>query len=279
MVNAWVSREDRGARPGAGRLGPWLRCWSPRPAARLHLVCLPHAGGGAGSYRPWAALLPPQVELLVVQYPGREDRFDDPMVDDMADLVAGIADDLRPVLDRPYALFGHSMGSAVGWELALELRRRGAPEPRRLFASGRAAPGTAPTGEVHRQPDEALRRELERLGGTTGEVLADPGLRAVVLACVRGDYRLIETYRPGRHAPLHCPIDVFTGDADPELPLETVNERAGGWADLTTAGTETHVFPGDHFYLNRRRREVVASVLRRLDPSLAPNGQTWPSTP
>ncbi|MFB9836183.1 thioesterase II family protein [Actinoallomurus acaciae] len=264
---------------GQRRLGPWLRCWAARPGARFRLVCLPHAGGGAGSYRPWATLLPPDVELIAVQYPGREDRWSDPLVDRMDELVSAVAGSLLRVLDRPYALFGHSMGSAVAWELAHELRDRGVSGPRRLFASGREAPGIARTGEVHRQDDAALCAELERLGGTHPEVLADPELRTAVLGYVRNDYRLIETYRPVARRPLDCPIEVFTGDADPELRLARSADHAGGWTALTTARTAVHVFPGDHFYLNPGRERVVRTVLRRLSPSFARDTRGWPSTP
>lgn len=262
------------------RLGPSLRNWEPRPAARLRLVCLPHAGGGAGFYRSWAALLPPDVDLLAVQYAGREDRWSDPMTDRMDALVRTLADDLLPELDRPYALFGHSMGSAVAWELAHELRGRGAPLPRRLFASGREAPGTARPGEVHRQSDDVLCAELERLGGTHRDVLADPDLRAAVLGYIRNDYRLIETYRPepSARARLDCPITVLTGDTDAELALERSADGTGGWAGLTTSRTHVHTFPGGHFYLGPQRARVVATVVRRLDPSLAMAG-AWPSTP
>ncbi|MGQ5597344.1 thioesterase II family protein [Streptomyces sp. ESR1.13] len=259
---------------------PWLRRWSGGPAPRFTLVCLPHAGGTAGFYRPWAALTPPEVELLAVQYPGREDRLEDPGAADMGELVRAVADALQPLLDRPYALFGHSMGSAVAWELTHELAGRRAPGPRRLFASGRVAPGTAVTGQLHRQSDDVLSSELARLGGTSREILDDPGLRSLVLTAVRHDYRIIETYRPADRPPLSCPLHVLTGSADPELGEERSRDRAGGWADLTTARTEVRVFPGDHFYLTPRRREVVATVLRRLDPSLTTGGaHTWPSTP
>ncbi|WP_030832990.1 thioesterase II family protein [Streptomyces hygroscopicus] len=260
---------------------PWTRRWNEGPAARLTLVCLPHAGGSAGFYRPWAALMPPEVGLVAIQYPGREDRLGDPGSADMGELVTAVADAVQPLLDRPYALFGHSMGSAVAWELAHELGRRGAPGPRRLFASGRAAPGTAVTGQLHRQDDDALCAELGRLGGTSPEILDDPGLRSLILTAVRHDYRIIETHRPEGRPPLSCPIHVLTGSADPELGPERCRSRAGGWADLTTARTEVRAFPGDHFYLTPRRREVVAAVLRRLDPSLATGGgaRTWPSTP
>ncbi|MEU4983197.1 alpha/beta fold hydrolase [Streptomyces sp. NPDC021969] len=270
---------DSSARPRRAD-SPWIRRWNEGAASRLTLICLPHAGGSAGFYRPWAALMPPEVELVALQYPGREDRFDDPESAGMGELVTAVADAVLPLLDRPYALFGHSMGSAVAWELAHELDRREAPGPRRLFASGRAAPGTAVTGQLHRQDDDVLRAELARLGGTSREVLDDPRLRSLVLTAVRHDYRIIETHRPEERPPLSCPIHVLTGDADPELGEQGSRARAGGWADLTTARTEVRVFPGDHFYLTPRRREVVATVVRRMDPSLTTDvRRTWPSTP
>ncbi|MFC7741241.1 thioesterase II family protein [Nocardiopsis composta] len=174
----------------------WLRRFQPRPGARIRLVCLPHAGGGANAYRSWAALLPPGVDLVCVQYPGREDRLAEAPVDDMAAAVGAIARELAPLLDRPYALFGHSMGSAVGYELARRLRDEGRPEPERLFASGRRAPADAPPGRVHLAADEEIIGELVRLGGTEREVLDEPALRTMILACVRSDYRLIERYTP-----------------------------------------------------------------------------------
>ncbi|GAA5040053.1 pyochelin biosynthetic protein PchC [Thermocatellispora tengchongensis] len=251
-----------------GALGPWLRRFEPRPAASYRLICFPHAGGGAGAYRSWNALLPPSVELLAVQYPGREDRFPDPLVDDMDELAGAVAAALRGALDRPYMVFGHSMGAAVAYETVHLLRPH---EPAALFVSGRPAPDRFRGGDVHRRDDEGLIDELTRLGGTDRDVLADPALRRAVLAYVRNDYKLIENYRPRSRPPLTCPLTVLTGADDPELPPD----QAGGWARLTSGRTEVLTFPGGHFYLVPRRSEVVAAIVRRLDPALV-HTSPWP---
>ncbi|MGW7005317.1 thioesterase II family protein [Streptomyces sp. NPDC054933] len=254
-------------------MNPWLRCYHSPPAARVRLVCLPHAGGGATNYRSWAALLPDAVELVAVQYPGREDRFADPLVDDMAELTERILAALSTLPPRPYALFGHSMGSAIAYELAHQAREVGRPQPIRLMVSGRRAPTEATGGSVHRGDDEVLHAELVRLGGTSTEVLADPEVRGIVLDYVRNDYRLIERYRPAERPPLTSPLTVFLGRDDPEFGIAQV----AGWARTTVGATDTQSFPGGHFYLAAQRHQLVAAIVRRLEPTLGITG--WPSTP
>ncbi|WKX69031.1 thioesterase II family protein [Streptomyces sp. XD-27] len=242
---------------------PWLRRPLPRPYAKLRLVCLPHAGGSTGLYRAWAQLFPPEVELLLVCPPGREDRLDEPIPPDLPELVSGLAAALAPVLDRPWAVFGHSMGAAVGHELVARLPRLGRPAPVHFFASAREAPQHHRGGTVHLLDDDALCTELVRLGGTDPSLLAMPELRQLVLPAVRGDYRLIETYladgtRPA--GPLTCPVTALIGTEDTELDAK----EADGWRDWTTGRFELLSFPGGHFYLTDRPRAVVDAVLRRL---------------
>jgi surfactin synthase thioesterase subunit len=240
--------------------GRWLRRHAPRPDAALRLLCLPHGGGGASGYAPWGRLLPPWIETVAVQYPGREDRWDEPGATAVADVVAAVAEEAGPLLDRPYALFGHSMGAAIAYELAHALTDQGRGAPVRLFASGHEAPQDARGGTVHLLGDDGLAAELDRLGGTDAAVLSDPALRTAVLERVRADYRLAETWRPRARAPLSCPVSVFLGADDPDLePAEAVR-----WAAATSAGVETRVFPGGHFYLVERRDEVVAAVAAAL---------------
>ncbi|HEU4421790.1 MAG TPA: alpha/beta fold hydrolase [Pilimelia sp.] len=240
----------------------WLRRYKPRPDPRLRLVCFPYASGNATFYRPWAALLPEHVELVAVQYPGRLDRIGEPVVQDMAAMVDAIVGLLPGVLDRPVALFGHSMGAAVAFEVARCLQERYDTRIARLFLSGRPAPAHHRNGVKHLDSDDVLWLELHRLGGTSPEALAHPELRAAVMPSLRGDYRLIETYRPAPGGVLACPITALVGDRDPELTVA----QARDWRRHTSGGFTLRVFPGDHFYLRPHRDEVIREVVSRLPP-------------
>ncbi|SEF81941.1 Surfactin synthase thioesterase subunit [Nonomuraea solani] len=229
----------------------WFHCMAPRPEAAIRLFCFAHAGGAASAYRLWHRAVPPEVEVQAVQYPGRADRLREPLVDDAHRLADLIAEAMRPLLDRPAVLFGHSMGSLLAYETALRIR------PAHLVVSGRQAAHVARPGTVHTGTDDDLAAELLRLGGTGTELLDDPEMRAYVLPTVRGDYRLAETYRSRPAEPLDCPITAIIGDRDP-----TVNPtNARRWAELTRGDFNLHVLPGDHFYLAGRHTEVIDLIL------------------
>jgi surfactin synthase thioesterase subunit len=240
----------------------WLRRPQPHPNPSLRLFCIPHAGGTPTLYRDWPALLPPGVELVLVCPPGRAERLDDPIPADLSGLVSELAEAAAPQLDRPWAVFGHSMGAAVAHELVLRLVRDGRRAPVHLFASARGAPQYHRPGTVHLGGDDALRAELVRLGGTDSALLELPELMALVLPALRGDYRLIETYGARPDGLLPCPVTALVGIDDTEL---TVTE-AEGWRDWTSEPFQLLTFPGGHFYLSDRPAEVVGAVCRRLGP-------------
>ena len=248
----------------AADTGLWLRRYHPAPAAGTVLVCFPHAGGSAGYFHPLSAALSPDVEVLAVQYPGRQDRRTEPFAADLPSLADAIADVLAAVPDgRPFAFLGHSMGAILAFEVAARFRQAGRTGPERLFASGRRAPSTARDERVHLGADAALVAEMRRLAGTDARLLEDPDVLAMILPATRADYRLIETYRWRPGPPLDCPISVLIGDDDPKA---TVDE-ARAWAKHTGRGCSLHVFPGGHFYLAEHAAAVVGLVRAELAPT------------
>ncbi|WP_091610910.1 thioesterase II family protein [Amycolatopsis saalfeldensis] len=240
----------------------WIRRFHPAGDARVRLVCLPHAGGSATAYFPLsraAAAAGLDAEVVAVQYPGRQDRRAEPCYDDVGDLADSIADDLAPWSDRPLALFGHSMGATVGYEVARRLETRGT-ELLGLFASACRAPSRHRVEYVHQRDDDGLIAALKELSGTDTAVLGDDELLRMVLPAVRGDYTAVETYRHREGPELACPIEVLVGDADPVTTLA----EADAWRAHTTGGCALEVFPGGHFYLNARLEAVLATVAARL---------------
>ena len=177
MVSAYLS--------GNSVLPPWLVRPIHRPDAAMRLICLPHAGGGASSFHPLAALLPRDIEMLTVQLPGRESRLSEPPFRRMAPLVDALTDAIAPLLDdKPYALFGHSMGALIAYELGRAFERERLPLPRTTIVSGRRAPSVpnteaplaSPAGRsVRRGAGRALRRDPQgdpRRAGADGPVHA-----------------------------------------------------------------------------------------------------------
>ena len=239
--------------------GSWIRRFAPAEDAAVQLVCLPHAGGAATAFVPAARALAPEIDVLAVQYPGRQDRFPEPVIEDIADLADAVAAELRPWCDRPLALFGHSMGAVVGYEVARRLENAGLG-PLGLFASGRRAPSTVRERTEHWRDDRALIESMRQMAGTGDEVLADESLLPMVLKGVRGDYKAVETYQPDYGPPLACPIQVLSGSGD----TQTSPEENRAWERHTTADCRLQEFSGGHFFVFDDLPSVLDVVRPRL---------------
>ncbi|MEV7541049.1 alpha/beta fold hydrolase [Streptomyces sp. NPDC089915] len=238
----------------------WLRRFHPADDAPVRLFCLPHAGGSASYYFPVSRALSPRADVVAVQYPGRQDRRHEPCLDDVRELADRLVTQMLPSCDRPVALFGHSLGATLGFEVALRLEAAGIT-PVALFASGRRAPSRHREDErVHQASDGRLLATIQGMSGTDAAVLADDELMRAVLPAIRGDYKAAETYRYRPGPLLSCPVVVLNGDSDPEVTLR----EAEGWTDHTDGPVSFHRYPGGHFYLNEHAAEVIALIARRL---------------
>ncbi|MFF3847868.1 thioesterase II family protein [Streptomyces sp. NPDC002328] len=212
----------------------------------MRLFVFHHAGGSHLAYRDWPGRFPAGWEVRPVDAPGRGLLSDRPVLDDAAQLVAHFRRELDGELRGPFALFGHSMGALVAWELTRSLLAEGRTPPVWLGLSARGTP--RPDGEGTRRhllSDPDLRRELAAMGGTPAQLLADPDLWELFAPALRGDLRLVETWRPAPDTgPLPVPLSVFGGRLDAVAPPR----RLAGWAQRATPFLGLHLFDGGHFY-------------------------------
>ncbi|MFD2762817.1 thioesterase II family protein [Micromonospora eburnea] len=237
----------------------WLAGRELSPEADFRLFCLPYAGGGAAVYRAWQEAAPAGVQVLALEPPGRGTRLREAPFRRVAPLIRSLADALTDALDRPYALFGHSMGGLLAFELARALRRRPVRQPAHVFVSAAASPGTAPTRPLlHCATDDEIRRRLAELGGTPPGLLDNVELMELMLPVLRADFAVLETYEYRSEAPLSVPLTVLGGRADRIVPPKAL----GGWQRHTSAGSRLCLFPGDHFFLHGATADLMSTVLR-----------------
>jgi medium-chain acyl-[acyl-carrier-protein] hydrolase len=243
---------------------PWLFTQAPKPNPPLRLICFPYAGGSAQVYRNWHKRLP-ELEVTALQYPGRGTRMFEPPCTSAQQMVDGITEALLPLLDRPFALFGYSLGSLLAFEVARNLRRQHGLAPVHLFVAARKAPQVPLTGRItHKLSDPEFIEEISRMGGTPKEILENDDLMKLVLPTLRADFQVNETYEFVAEAPFDIPMTAFGGLHDDRA----TEAQIAAWGEHTRAAFEYRMFDGDHFFLNPLEQELVQAVANELRPHL-----------
>jgi medium-chain acyl-[acyl-carrier-protein] hydrolase len=239
----------------------WIAFRKPNSQARLRLFCFPYAGAGASIFRTWSDGLPADVEVCPVQIPGRGTRPMEASFTQLAPLVEALAEALVPLLDKPFAFFGHSLGALVGFELARQLRRQSGAQPVRLFVSADWAP-QLPHRErpVHALPEAEFLGELRRLNGIPEKVSEDAELMQILLPVLRADFAVYETYAYSTEPPLDCPISIFGGLQDQRVNRGDLE----AWRDQTSDFVSVRMFPGDHFFWNTTQPLLLQVLSQEL---------------
>ena len=253
LANKYVDRPNN--------TNPWFLCPKPNSRAKVRLFCLPFAGGGASTYNGWQSSLPDEIELRLVQPPGRESRFAEPCITDWQSLVEHLADAIHPYLDRPFAFFGYSTGALLAFELSRKLRRRELPIPEHLFLAAAKAPQSPsvhpPLAEL---PEAELLASVRYYYQPPETAWNVPELRELLLPILRSDLAIGDNYRYSSEPPLPCPMDVLVGERDSGAPLDA----AAAWQAQTSASFDMSIFPGGHFFLSRALKDVQQLVRIRM---------------
>jgi medium-chain acyl-[acyl-carrier-protein] hydrolase len=238
----------------------WLEFTQLNSSASTRLYCLPYAGGSAAIYRQWHGGVLSGLDIRPIQLPARGRRISERPFERLLSLVAELADALNG--DHPFALFGHSMGAIVAFELAREFRRRGHIGPVHLFVSGASAPQLAPNRPPRfRLNRAALIAELRKLGGTPDGVFDNDELLELILPALRADFALMDTYQYQAEPPLSCAISAFAGEQDDEAESARVLE----WRAQSTRPFRFRELDGDHFFLRSHCDAIRAAVSTDLE--------------
>ena len=227
---------------------------------RIPLYCLPYAGSSASVYVRWKRRLPSWIEVIPVELPGRGRRMAEPLEVTLPALLDRIARDVRPEPGRPFALFGHSLGAIIAFELALRLEAQGRM-PSLVFASGTGSPGARDRERfVALKTDAELRAELERLDGTPEHVLADPELMELTLPVLRADFQIAASYAATPGHSLGAPLVALGGSSDPT----TSSLAIAAWRDQTRGDFAMHMLPGGHFFIHAEEAALLGLLEQHL---------------
>ena len=228
----------------------------------MRLFCFPYAGGAAHLFHGWSNMLPQDVEVCAVNLPGRAQRMQERPYRRLARLVDDACEGLRPDLDRPFALFGHSMGALIAFEAARCLRAKYGAQPVHLFVSGRRPPQLSnSTSQIHNLADNEFLDELKRMGGAPTEIFGYSDVMELMAPVIRADFEMVETYLYYEGEKLSCPITALGGMDDPDIPPDCLEQ----WGIHTTANFSMHWFPGDHFFIHSARRFVLGCLAAELN--------------
>ncbi|MGN9844409.1 thioesterase II family protein [Nonomuraea sp. H19] len=231
---------------------------------RTYLVCLPFAGAGASFFRGWQRSAPEELNILPVQLPGREERFADrPHTDAARAAEEACAQVLARIGNAPrVALFGHSLGAVLAYELAHRLGGVTGVRLARLFVSGSPGPWNGRKNRASGLNDEEFLARVRDFSGYTHPALEDPEMRSLLLPMIRADVEMHENYRPASDKPLSIPVTALRGRADELVDRSHIAE----WERATTAGFATAELDGGHMYL----ADDPATLLRLIGAELAP---------
>ncbi len=238
---------------------------APSPSRQaIRLFCVPHAGVGPSAFRGWKEQLRPDVEVIVIQLPGREGRFREEPYQRIEGLASDLTEAMLPYLadDQRFAFFGNSLGGLISFQTLHEIQRRTGRRAAHFFVSAIGAPHIPPPlPPMGNLGDQELVREIsERYGGIPSQVMQDEEFLAAVVPTLRADIRMLEAYDRGAPHPLSCPITAFGGIRDQTVPMEHI----AGWREQTTGSFSRVILDEEHLFLQSAREELIANVRQTL---------------
>jgi surfactin synthase thioesterase subunit len=227
---------------------------------KANLICFPYAGGSKFSYNKFAEVAPGNLTLIPIELPGRGARFDERLIYNADELVDKLFHQIKSYLFDPYAIYGHSMGSLIGYLITKRIIKENLPQPLHLFFSGAKAPHMLQyEPAAHLFEKEELIASLRKMGGIPERILKNDNLMRILEPIVRADFRVINTYVHKDTEAMDIPISVIIGSEE-GISLE----QSQLWQKETIIEIKVDEFQGDHFFIFHHAEQLMALIHSRL---------------
>jgi len=235
----------------------WYLEYKKNHHATIRLFCFHHSGGSASGYYPWIDHLSPHIEMITIQLPGRENRFGEPLNNNLKDIVAELSKRFVDYKDKPFILFGHSLGALMSFEFAKSIKQLYSIFPSHMIISATKAPHLPFRMKHLSQLDnQALKEHLKIYNGIDERILEDDELLDLFLPIIKSDFSICESYHFLESKPFPCDILALSGDQD-----ETVTpEEILAWKKYTEGKFEHLSFPGKHFFIKDHQKKILEII-------------------
>jgi surfactin synthase thioesterase subunit len=227
---------------------------------KANLICFPFSGASAYSYVPFKKFLPPGIDLIPLELPGRGKRLKEPLLKNIESMVDDLFRQLRPFLQKPFSFYGHSMGTVLSYRMVHRLRQQGLPQPDYLFMSGRYGPSVKEDEpHNHSLPPAEFKKKLKEMGGTPDELMQDEQLLDFFEPILRADFQGLDEYVYQETEPLDIPIVVMLGDEE-----KITSDQAMAWQCESSRPIEVKWFKGKHFFIFDFPGEIVQVMVKKM---------------
>lgn len=231
-------------------------------SSNLRLFCFGHSGSAASIFRNWQPQFSPCIEIWPLQLPGRETSFSEPLITSLNVLIDKLYPNILPLMEAPFAMFGHSLGALIAFELARKIENSPVKANlRKLFVSACSAPSVLTNeSSIHSLPDEAFLETLIHYGAMHPQLLENKDALKVLLPRIRADFSVFETYRYSPVPPLETPIVALAGQHDTVICEENIT----AWKNHAKESFSFYSFSGGHFYPQTNLQDLCHMINQHL---------------
>lgn len=226
------------------------------------LFCLPYAGGSESIYYKWKRCLNYSIELEPIELKGRGKRFNETFYESLEEAVYDIFENIKAkIADDDFAIYGHSMGSLLAYELYYKLYNENVKMPKHIFFSGYKPPSIArEERQIYLLPDDEFIKEVIDLGGTPEELVENEELLQLFIPILRSDFRILENYiYREKKDKIQCDISILNGKED-DITLEEIL----AWKNHAGRNFKVYNFEGNHFFINTNVENITNIINKTL---------------